>query len=55
MAELGEYHERTQAAKENIALCNKSFYVNIPEYRKLWVVYEHDPYAKAKKKKKKKK
>ena len=53
-SELGNFHERTQATRENITICNKSFYQNIPEYRKLWEVYEKDPFGKAKKKKKKK-
>jgi hypothetical protein len=50
---LGDFHERAQTAKENVDLCNKSFYRNRPEYRKLWEVFERDPYGKKKKKKKK--
>jgi hypothetical protein len=30
MAELGDFHERAQTARENVDLCNKSFYQNTP-------------------------
>jgi len=36
ISELGEFHERSQTARENVGLCNKAFYQNSPEYRKLW-------------------
>ena len=52
-SELGDFHERSQTATENVHLCNRSFYENVPEYRKLWEVYEKDPFGKKKKKKKK--
>ncbi len=51
-AELGQFHERVLTVRENEKLSNKSFYINIPEYRKLWQVYEKDPFGKKKKKKK---
>ena len=35
-SELGDFHERSQTAAENVNLCNRSFYENTPEYRKLW-------------------
>ena len=54
-SELGDFHERSQTAGENVNLCNRSFYENVPEYRKLWEVYEKDPFGKKKKKKKTKK
>ncbi len=53
ISELGEFHERSQTTRENINLCNKAFFVNVPEFRKLWEVFEKDPFGKKKKKKKK--
>ena len=53
ISEVGEFHERSQTARENVGLCNKSFYQNTPQYRKLWEVYEKDMFGKKKKKKKK--
>jgi hypothetical protein len=45
-------------AARNLMKCNKNYFDNIPEYKKLWVTYVEDPYAggggKKKKKKKKK-
>ena len=36
IAELGEFHERAHTTRENVNLCNKAFFQNAPEYRKLW-------------------
>ena len=52
ISELGEFHERSQATRENVSLCNKAFFVNVPEFRKLWEVFEKDQFGKKKKKKK---
>lgn len=53
VSELGEFHERSQTTRENINLCNKSsFYKNVPEFRKLWEVFEKDRFGKKRKKKK---
>ena len=53
ISELGEFHERSQTTRENVNLCNKAFYENAPQYRKLWEVFEKDMFGKKKKKKKK--
>lgn len=49
---LGTFHERTQTANSNIKKSNRGIFENIPGYRKLWEVYERDPFGKKKKKKK---
>jgi hypothetical protein len=41
-------------AARNIMKCNKNYFDNVPEYKKLWVTYVEDPFATSKKKKKKK-
>ena len=53
ISELGEFHERSQTTRENVNLCNKAFYENAAQYRKLWKVFEKDMFGKKKKKKKK--
>ena len=52
---LGPYHTRTMTAARNLMKCNRNYFDNIPEYKKLWVAYVEDPYASAGGKKKKKK
>lgn len=51
-SELGTFHERTQTANGNIRKSNRGVFDNIPGYKKLWEVYEKDPFGKKKKKKK---
>ena len=52
-SELGTFHERTQTAFSNLKKSQRGEIEQIPAYRKLWEVYEKDPFGKKKKKKKK--